>query len=140
MKKAKNKFNNMKGEKLSSNSEKSSRADFSKDFGRDSKNSFSARCVRIALSIPAGKVMTYGMIARAAGGGGQASRSVTGILGKAYMKGEKNIPWHRIVYAGGTVWLSPEHEASRRRLYQKEGIIVNQKGKIRNFRDIVVEA
>jgi methylated-DNA-protein-cysteine methyltransferase-like protein len=115
------------------------RTDFSGDFGRDSKNSFSARCVRIALAIPPGKVMTYGMIARAAGGGGQASRSVTGILGKAYMKGEKNIPWHRIVYAGGKVWLSPEHEASRRRLYKKEGIVVDKKGKIQNFRDAMVE-
>lgn len=102
-------------------------------------DSFSTRVVRIALAIPSGKVMTYGMIARAAGGSGQSARSVSGILGKAYMRGEKKIPFHRIVYSGGTVWLSPEYEAERRRLYKKEGIVLNKKGKIENFRDVLME-
>ncbi len=103
------------------------------------KSDFSARVLRIALSIPAGKVMTYGMIARAAGGGGQASRSVNVILVKAYMKGERNIPFHRIVYAGGKVWLSDKYESSRKKLYKKEGIILNEKGRITNFDDVVYE-
>ena len=42
-----------------------------------------------------------------------ASQSITTILGKAYKQGEKNIPFHRIVYADGTVWLSDK--------YKKEG-------------------
>lgn len=50
---------------------------------------FSERVVEVALAIPKGRVSTYGHIARAAGGGGQASRSVTAILAKAYDAGEK---------------------------------------------------
>jgi len=103
------------------------------------KSDFSARVVKIALSIPKGKVLTYGLIARYAGGGGQSSRSVTGILGKAYMKGDKGIPFHRIVYSGGKVWLSPGHEAKRLKLYREEGIEVDKKGKITNFRDVLLE-
>lgn len=98
-------------------------------------HSFSSRVVKIALSIPEGKVLTYGMIARAAGGGGQAARSITGILEKAYVAGEKNIPFHRIVYSDGRVWTNATHDAERKHLYKKEGIAISEKGKIENFRD-----
>ncbi len=97
---------------------------------------FSSRVVKLALSIPPGRVTTYGAIARAAGGGGQAARSVTNILGKAYDAGEKNIPFHRIVYAGGVVWMNSTYEAKRKKLYKKEGIMLDKKGKIVNFREI----
>lgn len=97
--------------------------------------SFSARVLEIALSIPPGKVMTYGMIARAAGGGGQAARSITGILGKAYNNGATTIPFHRIVYANGTVFTNETYNAERMRLYKKEGIAVSTDGKIENFKD-----
>lgn len=43
---------------------------------------FSQRVVEAALLIPKGKVTTYGAIAKACGGGGQAARSITAILGK----------------------------------------------------------
>jgi alkylated DNA nucleotide flippase Atl1 len=102
-------------------------------------NDFSARVVKIALSIPPGRVSTYGAIARAAGGGGQAARSITAILGKAYEKGEKNIPFHRIVYAGGVVWTNSQYDAKRKKLYKQEGIKINEKGKIENFRDVFIE-
>lgn len=99
---------------------------------------FSQRVLEAALTIPRGRVTTYGYIARAAGGGGQASRSVTAILGKAYMAGEKRIPFHRIVYAGGKVWLNDEYRAKRLKLYTEEGIEVDIKtGKIKNFEDIL---
>ena len=97
---------------------------------------FSERVVRIALSIPSGKVSTYGDIARAAGGGPMASQSITGILGKAYQNGEKAIPFHRIVYSDGRVWMSPEYEKKRLKLYQKEGIEIDKKGRIKHFSDI----
>jgi methylated-DNA-protein-cysteine methyltransferase-like protein len=64
---------------------------------------FSQKVVELALSIPKGRVVTYGMLAHRAGGGVMASQSITNILGKAYMAGTKNIPWHRIVYAGGKI-------------------------------------
>jgi methylated-DNA-protein-cysteine methyltransferase-like protein len=98
---------------------------------------FSERVVACALMIPKGRVTTYGHIARAAGGGGQAARSITAILGKAYERGEKRIPFHRIVYAGGKVWLTHTHEKERLLLYKKEGIIVDKKGTIQNFEDIL---
>ncbi len=97
---------------------------------------FSQKVVELALSIPAGRVTTYGHIARRAGGGTMASRSVTGILAKAYLAGATTIPWHRIVYAGGKVWLSPETEKKRRAIYKKEGIVVDEKGKIKNFEEV----
>ena len=100
---------------------------------------FSQRVVELALMIPSGKVSTYGHIARAAGGGGQAARSVTAILAKAYNNGEKKIPFHRIVYAGGKVWLNNEYEAKRLALYKKEKIIIDEKKKKKNFQDTLFE-
>lgn len=101
----------------------------------DSATSFSARVYELALSIPPGHVTTYGIIAKAAGGGAMASRSITGILGKA--PNQAAIPYHRIVYAGGKVWWNDEHKAKRKRIYQQEGIEVNDTGKITNFDEIV---
>ena len=97
---------------------------------------FSERVVKLALSIPSGRVTTYGDIAQACGGGPMASQSITGILGKAYDKGEKNIPFHRIVYSDGRVWMSPEYEKKRRALYRKEGIELDARDRIKNFPDI----
>lgn len=94
---------------------------------------FSEYVIEAALSIPAGKVTTYGDIAKASGGSGQAARSVSGILGRAAKNGVENIPWHRIVYSGGRIWLSNDHFAERMKLYKKEGIDVNEKGYIQNF-------
>lgn len=101
---------------------------------------FSEKVLKIALSIPKGRVTTYGRIARAAGAGPMASQSITSILGKAYDAGEKNIPWHRIVYAEGKVWLDEKHKKERLALYKKEKIEVDPKtGKIKNFHKILVE-
>ncbi len=100
---------------------------------------FSERVIKIAMSIPKGRVTTYGAISRAAGGGAMAAQSITNILGKAYMAGVKDIPFHRIVYADGRVWIDDKHYAERMRLYRKEGIKLDAKGRIQNFRDILVE-
>lgn len=100
---------------------------------------FSQRVVEAALAIPCGRVTTYGRLARACGAGPMASQSVTSILGKAYEKGEKNIPFHRIVYANGTIWVSNEYREKRLKLYKKEGIIIEKGNKIKNFNDIVFD-
>lgn len=100
---------------------------------------FSEYVIEAALSVPAGKVSTYGDIAKASGGGGQAARSISGILGRAAKKGVKNIPWHRIVYSSGRVWLTNEYHAERMKLYKKEGIKVDEKGYIQNFTAIRYE-
>lgn len=98
------------------------------------EGTFSERVLNLALAIPEGNVTTYGALARAAGGGAMASRSVTGILAK--FPNQRAIPWHRIVYAGGKVWLTDSNETKRRKLYKREGIIVNEKGLITNFDEI----
>ena len=100
---------------------------------------FSERVIKIALAIPRGRVTTYGRIARAAGAGPMASQSITNILGKAYMAGVKNIPFHRIVYADGKIWVSDEYKKKRLALYKKEGIKLDKNNRIMNFRDVLFE-
>lgn len=94
---------------------------------------FSQRVVEASLSIPKGRVTTYGRIARACGAGPMASQSITAILGKAYEKGQKNIPFHRIVYANGKIWINDEYKARRLKLYKQEGIEIDKNNKIKNF-------
>ena len=100
-------------------------------------STFSQRLCELALAIPAGRVATYGSLAKAAGGGGQAARSVGSILSK--YPNQAAIPWHRIVYAGGKVWLTDECEATRRELFALEGIYVNQKGYIQDFDEVLFD-
>ena len=98
---------------------------------------FSERIIKAALSIPKGRVTTYGRLAKASGGGAQSSRSVTAILAKAFHAGEVRIPFHRIVYADGRIWVSEKYRAKRMKLYKAEGIKVDMNDKIENFLDIV---
>lgn len=101
---------------------------------------FSERVLEIALSIPPGKVTTYGALARAAGGTApKLAQSIAGILGKAYKKGVEGIPFHRIVYADGRVWVSPEYDEKRKELYKEEGIEIDEKGKIKDFKERLIE-
>lgn len=103
------------------------------------KNSlFSERVVKLALSIPKGRVTTYGRLARAAGGGAMASQSITAILWKAEQRGVKGIPYHRIVYADGRVWMDAAHRADRLASYKKEGIRLDEKDRVIGFEDIVI--
>jgi alkylated DNA nucleotide flippase Atl1/TfoX/Sxy family transcriptional regulator of competence genes len=99
--------------------------------------SFSERVIKIAQNIPFGKVATYGDIARAAGGASPVlAQSITHILGKAYQNGVTDIPFHRIVYSDGRIWTNSEYDTERLTLYKKEGIDVNEKGRITNFQEI----
>jgi methylated-DNA-protein-cysteine methyltransferase related protein len=66
--------------------------------------------------IPRGKVSTYGAVARAAGLPGRAR--LTGFALKAAPK-EMNLPWHRVVGAGGRIVFpktSLHHREQARRL------------------------
>lgn len=96
---------------------------------------FSQRVYDLALAIPPGRVTTYGTIAKMAGGGAPLlARSVSNLLSKA--PNQSVIPYHRIVYADGKVWLPPGHEAARLALYTREGITVTKRGKIENFEEV----
>ncbi len=94
---------------------------------------FSERVLKIALSIPKGRVTTYGRIARAAGAGPMASQSITSILGKAYNAGNRTIPFHRIVYADGRIWADGPYRKKRLALYKKEGIKIDKNDRIIDF-------
>lgn len=97
--------------------------------------SFSQRVIEASLAIPFGRVTTYGRLARACGAGPMASQSITSILGRAYQAGETSIPFHRIVYANGTIWVSDEYRAKRLKLYKQEGIeiaIFKRKNRVEN--------
>lgn len=98
---------------------------------------FSERVVKAALSIPRGRVSTYGRLARVAGAGPMAAQSITTILAKAYDAGEKRIPFHRIVYADGRIWVNARYRKERMALYKKEGIKVDKQSRIENFADVL---
>ena len=68
-----------------------------------------------------------------------ASRSVTGILGKVHYAGVKGIPFHRIVYANGQVWINAKYRKKRLELYKKEKIKLDKKDKIIDFNKILFE-
>jgi len=100
---------------------------------------FSERVVKLALAIPQGRVTTYGRLARAAGAGPMASQSITTILGKAHDAGVIGIPFHRIVYADGHVWVNDAYRKKRLALYKKEGITLDKNNRIENFGDVVLD-
>lgn len=97
---------------------------------------FSERVVELAQSIPPGRVTTYGDLARSAGAGPMAAQSITSILSKAAQAGTKNIPFHRIVYANGKIWVGPSQRKERLRLYKNEGIEIDDKDSIVDFENI----
>ncbi len=99
---------------------------------------FSERVVKIALSIPKGRVTTYGRIAQAAGGGTMSAQIITSVLSKATKAG-LDIQYHRIVYADGKIWVSEERRKERMKLYKKEKIEIDEKDRVRNFRDLLME-
>ena len=103
------------------------------------ERTFSDRVVELALSIPKGKVTTYGAIARAAGGGSMAAQSITSILSRAWEEGKKNIPFHRIVYADGRVWMDAKYKKERMQKYKEEKIELDKRGYIKDFRDKLFE-
>jgi methylated-DNA-protein-cysteine methyltransferase-like protein len=108
-----------------------------KQFGAErTKPTFSERVIKLALSIPPGKVTTYGRISKAAGGGAMAAQSITSILAKAWDNGLKTIPFHRIVYADGRIWMDERHRAERVKMYKKEGIEI-ENGRIKNFAEVL---
>lgn len=94
---------------------------------------FGQRVVYLAKLIPKGKVTTYGELAKLAGGGGRAAQSITAILSRAEQAGEVSIPFHRIVYAGGLVWLDPQYKEERLKLYEEEKIVLDDKHRIVDF-------
>ena len=75
-----------------------------------------ARVVRCIRSLPAGKVSSYGAVAKAAGWPGGA-RQVVRILRLV-----SGLPWHRVVGAGGAIKLRGENGAEQKFRLRMEGV------------------
>ncbi|MGB6353775.1 MAG: MGMT family protein [Steroidobacteraceae bacterium] len=77
----------------------------------------------VVCAIPRGRASTYGAVARAAGLPGRARQA--GFALRMAPK-ELNLPWHRVVGAGGRIVFpksSHEHREQARRL-RAEGVVV----------------
>lgn len=91
---------------------------------------FTERVVQIISGIPAGHVMTYGQVARAAGNP-RGARQVVRVLHS--MSAKHNLPWHRIINAQGGISTPSDRtdKGNRQRdLLEAEGIIFADNGKI----------
>jgi methylated-DNA-protein-cysteine methyltransferase-like protein len=96
---------------------------------------FTKKVWKLALQIPSGRVTTYGCLAVVAGGHPIMARMITSILGKS--PDAKKIPFHRIVYSSGRVWIDPKFKNQRLKLYKKEGIKLDKNNKIINFDKLI---
>lgn len=77
----------------------------------------------VVCAIPRGRISTYGDVARAAGLPGRARQAGTALR---VAPRELNLPWHRVVGAGGRIVFppsSPEYQEQARRL-RAEGVTV----------------
>lgn len=76
----------------------------------------------VVRRIPAGRVASYGQVAREAGLG-RGARLVGRALG-AY-EGDEPLPWHRVINAQGKISLPPDSRSAReqRRRLESEGVV-----------------
>ena len=74
------------------------------------------RIEAVIRSIPRGKVSTYGGVARAAGFPG-ASRQVAAVLRHSY-----DLPWQRVLGAGGEIKLRGDSAIEQRLRLEAEGV------------------
>jgi O-6-methylguanine DNA methyltransferase len=90
---------------------------------------FSRRVLAVVARIPAGKVATYGDVARMAGRPG-AARAVGNIMRSAAHPG---LPYHRVVAAGGAIGGFGRSPQLKRALLAAEGHTLRGR-RLRNFR------
>ena len=92
-----------------------------KRFRRDAMRQNEERDIafrRMILSIPTGKVSTYGKVAAAAGYP-QYHRAVARLL---RLEPIDHLPWHRVLGAGGEVKLRSEAAQEQRARLKREGV------------------
>ncbi|MEH7273091.1 MGMT family protein [Neobacillus vireti] len=89
---------------------------------------FTERVVTIIQSIPEGKVMTYGQIAREAGSP-RAARQVVRVLHS--MSRKHRLPWHRVVNTKGQIAIQDD-ESYQEQLFslESEGVEIGLNGSI----------
>jgi methylated-DNA-protein-cysteine methyltransferase-like protein len=75
------------------------------------------RILATIRNIPRGKVSTYGAIARAAGFPGAARQVV------AALRGGVDVPWYRVLGAGGAIKLRGDSAIEQRLRLEAEGVV-----------------
>lgn len=91
-------------------------------------NPFTEKTIRIIKSIPEGKIMTYGQIARAAGSP-RGARQVVRILHS--MSRAYDLPWHRVINAKGEIAVKDEESHfTQVSLLKSEGIEMDKNYRI----------
>ncbi|MCM3744713.1 MGMT family protein [Sporosarcina luteola] len=91
---------------------------------------FTERVVQIIQDIPAGRVMTYGQVASAAGSP-RGARQVVRILHS--MSSKYDLPWQRIINAQGGISTPSDREEKgglQRELLEAEGVEFKTDGKV----------
>ncbi|MHA1913186.1 MAG: MGMT family protein [Promethearchaeota archaeon] len=89
---------------------------------------FTQEVIHIIRSIPEGKVLTYGLIAKLAGNP-RAARQVSWVLHSSSKK--YNLPWHRVISSTGKISLqSDDDKQYQKRLLELEGITFSTEFKI----------
>jgi len=81
---------------------------------------FTENVIQIIKSIPKGRVLTYGRIAKLAGNP-RAARQVSWTLHSSSKK--YNLPWHRVISSNGTLaMVSTEDKQYHKKLLELEGV------------------
>ncbi|MDM5315169.1 MGMT family protein [Fictibacillus sp. b24] len=89
---------------------------------------FTENVITIIKSIPRGKVMSYGQIARVAGNP-RSARQVVRILHS--MSKKYNLPWHRVVNVKGEISMEDEEFfMTQKTLLEQEGIVFKGENKV----------
>lgn len=91
---------------------------------------FTERVIRVIQEIPAGRVMTYGQVASAAGNP-RGARQVVRILHS--MSAKYDLPWHRIINAQGGISTPSDREdkgSLQQDLLEREGVEFTRDGKV----------
>ncbi|HZS51814.1 MAG TPA: MGMT family protein [Bryobacterales bacterium] len=87
--------------------------------GRRRPQGYYKRVWEIVRLIPSGRVSSYGAVARAAGFPGTARQVAWALRGSPR---SANLPWHRVIGAGGKILLSGEAGIEQRLRLQAEGV------------------
>jgi O-6-methylguanine DNA methyltransferase len=95
-------------------------------------DTFTRRVLAVVSRVPAGRVTTYGNVARLAGKP-RAARAVGNIMRDARVPG---LPYHRVIAAGGVLGGYGGNTGLKRSLLIAEGIVVSGQ-RVRNFAQVV---
>ncbi|MFT8322443.1 MAG: MGMT family protein [Bacillus sp. (in: firmicutes)] len=89
---------------------------------------FTSNVIKILRSIPAGKVMTYGQVAKIAGSS-RGARQVVRVLHS--MSDKYQLPWQRVVNASGKISIQNEEaKMLQKQLLEEEGMVFEENDQI----------